>query len=189
MAEMMRNPHIMGKAQAEVRQVVKGKGTLEESDVQSLKYLKLVIKETLRLHPPFSLLPRACKEECEVNGYTIPLKARVMINVWALGRNPDFWDEPESFKPERFNSIVIDFLGNNFEYIPFGAGKRNCPGMNFGLANMELPLAKLLYYFNWKLPTGMEPKDIDMNEGIGLSLPRKNGLYLIPTSYDPSIDD
>ncbi|KAL2525456.1 Cytochrome [Abeliophyllum distichum] len=184
MAEMMRNPRIMAKAQAEVRQVVKRKGTLEESDVQSLKYLKLVIKETLRMHPPFSLLPRACREECEVNGYTIPLKARVMINVWALGRNPDYWDEPESFKPERFDGIAIDFLGNNFEYIPFGAGKRNCPGMNFGLANMELPLAKLLYYFNWKLPTGMEPKDIDMNEGIGLSLPRKNGLYLIPTSYD-----
>ncbi|CAA2986271.1 premnaspirodiene oxygenase-like [Olea europaea subsp. europaea] len=188
MAQMMRNPHVMAMAQAEVRQIARGKGTFEESDVQSLKYLKLVIKETLRLNPPFPLFPRACREECEVNGYTIPLKAKILINVWALGRDPDYWDEPESFKPERFESKSIDFLGNNFEFIPFGAGRRICPGMNFGLANVELPLALLLYHFNWKLPKGMNPDDLDMSEGEGISVPRKNNLYLIPTPYDPSID-
>ncbi|CAA3023058.1 premnaspirodiene oxygenase-like [Olea europaea subsp. europaea] len=187
-AELMRNQDVMTKTQAEIRQVVKEKGTVEESDVQPLKYLKLVIKETLRLHPPFPLLARACREECEVNGYTIPIKAKVMINIWALGRDPDYWDDPESFKPERFDSNSIDFLGNNFEFIPFGAGKRFCPGMNFALANIELPLAQLLYYFNWKLPSGMLPNDLDMKEGKGLSVPRKNDLYLIPTPYNSSID-
>ncbi|KAL2456625.1 Cytochrome [Abeliophyllum distichum] len=187
MAQMMRNPNVIAKAQAEVRQIAKGKGTFEESDVQSLKYLKLVIKETLRLHPPFPLLPRACRQECEVNGYTIPIKAKVMINIWALGRDSEYWDEPESFKPERFENSSLDFLGNNFEFIPFGGGRRICPGMNFGLANVELPLAQLLYHFNWNLPQGMKPNDLGMDEGQGISLPRKNNLYLIPTPYDPSI--
>ncbi|KAL2525454.1 Cytochrome [Abeliophyllum distichum] len=185
MAEMMRNPHVMAKAQAEIRQVVKEKGAVEESDVQTLKYLKLVIKETFRVHPPFSVLPRACREEFEIDGYTIPLKTKVMVNNWALGRDPEYWDEPESFKPERFENNSIDFLGNNFEYIPFGSGKRFCPGMNFGLANVELPLAQLLYHFNWKLPQGMNPNDIDMTEAEGLTISRKNDLYLIPTLCNP----
>ncbi|XP_022863231.1 premnaspirodiene oxygenase-like [Olea europaea var. sylvestris] len=188
MAEMMRNPHVMAKAQIEIRETAKGKKTIEESDVQSLKYLKLVIKETLRLHPPVPLLPRACREECEVNGYTIPIKTRVMINIWALGRDPDHWPEAESFKPERFEKNSVDFLGSNFEFLPFGAGRRSCPGMNFGLANVELPLAQLLYHFDWKLPKGMKHSEVDLLEGEGITVPRKNGLYLIPTPYNSSID-
>ncbi|KAL2525483.1 Cytochrome [Abeliophyllum distichum] len=188
MAEMMRNPHVMAKAQAEIREIAKGKETFEESDVQTLKYLKLVIKETFRLHPPIPLLPRACREECEVNGYSIPLKTKVMINIWALGRDPKYWPEAESFKPERFENNSVDFLGSNFEFLPFGAGRRFCPGMNFGLANIELPLAQLLYHFDWKLPKGMKPSEVDMSEGEGITVPRKNGLYLIPTPYNSSID-
>ncbi|CAA3031302.1 premnaspirodiene oxygenase-like [Olea europaea var. sylvestris] len=188
MAELMRNPDVMAKSQAEIRQVVKEKGTFEESDVQSLRYLKLVIKEALRMHPPFPLLARSCREECEVNGYIIPNKAKVMVNIWAMGRDPEYWDEPESFKPERFESNSIDFLGNNLEFIPFGAGKRFCPGMNFALANIELPLAQLLYHFNWKLPNKMHSNDLDMEEGKGLSVPRKNALYLIPSPYYSSTD-
>ncbi|KAK6158807.1 hypothetical protein DH2020_006121 [Rehmannia glutinosa] len=127
MAELMRNPHVMAKVQAEIREAFKGKTTVEETDVQTLKYLKLVIKETFRLHPPIPLLPRACRDECKANGYSIPLKSKVLINIWSMGRDPEYWTEPESFKPERFENSSVDFLGNNFEFIPFGAGRRICP--------------------------------------------------------------
>lgn len=186
MAELMRNPRVMAKVQAEVREAFKGKTTVEESDVQALKYLKLVIKETFRLHPPIPLLPRACRDECKVNGYTIPLKSKVMINIWAMGRDPAYWDQPDTFQPERFDNNSIDFLGNNFEYIPFGAGRRICPGMNFGLANVELPLAQLLYHFDWKMPKGMTPDDIDMTEAEGIAVSRRNALLLVPTIYSAS---
>ncbi|KAL3650897.1 hypothetical protein CASFOL_007300 [Castilleja foliolosa] len=183
MAELMRNPRVMAKAQAEIRGAFKGKSTtnIKESDVQALKYLKLVIKESLRLHPPIAVDWRACRDECKVEAYTIPLDSKVMVNIWSLGRDPEYWDEPESFKPERFENNPVDFLGNNFEYIPFGAGRRICPGMNFGLANVELPLAQLLYYFDWKMPKGMRPDDIDMTEAEGMAVSRKNGLFLVPT--------
>ncbi|KAK6158887.1 hypothetical protein DH2020_006201 [Rehmannia glutinosa] len=186
MAELIRNPSVMAKAQAEIREAFKGKNTIEENDVQALKYLKLVIKESFRLHPPIPLLPRACREECKANGYSIPLKSKVMINIWSMGRDPEYWAEPKSFRPERFENSSIDFLGNNFEFIPFGAGKRFCPGMNFGLANVELPLAQLLYHFDWKMPKGMSPDDVDMTEVEGIAAPRKNDLFLVPIIYDPS---
>jgi cytochrome P450 len=187
MAELMRNPRVMAKVQAEIRESFKGKTSIEESDVQALKYLKLVIKETFRLHPPIPLLPRACRDECVVDGYTIPLKSKVMINIWSMGRDPEYWPEPESFKPERFENSSVDFLGNHFEFIPFGAGRRICPGMTFGLANVELPLAQLLYHFDWKMPKGMRPDDIDMSEAEGIAVSRKNGLILVPTvNYEAS---
>ncbi|KAL8521897.1 hypothetical protein ACS0TY_012158 [Phlomoides rotata] len=186
MAELMRNPHVMAKVQSEIREALKGKTSVEESDVQGLKYIKLVIKETLRLHPAFPLVPRACREEFKVEGYTIPVKTKVMISVWAMGRDPKYWKDPESFQPERFDNISTDFMGNDYEYIPFGAGRRICPGLNFGLANVELPLAQLLYHFNWKLPKGMNPEDVDMSGREGITVSRKNPLLLIPTPYKPS---
>ncbi|WMV25971.1 hypothetical protein MTR67_019356 [Solanum verrucosum] len=186
MAEMLKNPSVFAKAQAEVREAFRDKVTLDENDVEELKYLKLVIKETMRLHAPVPLLvPRECREETEINGYTIPVKTKVMVNVWALGRDPKYWDDAESFKPERFEQCSIDFIGNNFEYLPFGGGRRICPGISFGLANVYLPLAQLLYHFDWKLPTGMEPKDLDLTESAGITAARKGDLYLIATPHQP----
>ncbi|KAK4490950.1 hypothetical protein RD792_001671 [Penstemon davidsonii] len=182
MAELMRNPRVMAKLQAEVREAFKGKTKLiEESDVQTLKYLRLVIKETLRLHPPFPLLPRACRDECKVDGYTIPPKSKVMINICSLGRDPEYWDQPDNFQPERFENSSIDLFGNNMELIPFGAGRRMCPGINFGLANVGLSLAQLVFFFDWKMPEGMTSDDIDMTEAVGMAVPRKTGLILVPT--------
>uniref|UniRef100_M1CJW8 Cytochrome P450 n=2 Tax=Solanum tuberosum TaxID=4113 RepID=M1CJW8_SOLTU len=187
MVEMMRNPSVLFKAQAEVRNAFRGKETFDEIDVEELKYLKLVIKESFRLHPPIPLLmPRECREEVDINGYTIPLKTKVMVNAWAIGRDPKYWNDAECFKPERFEQISIDFIGNNFEFLPFGSGRRMCPGISFGLANVFFPLAKLLYHFDWKLPTGINPSDhLDLTESVGAACARKNNLYLIATPHQP----
>ncbi|XP_061339808.1 cytochrome P450 71D8-like [Gastrolobium bilobum] len=190
MSEMMRNTRVRERAQAEIRQTLRGKETIHETDIGELSYLKAVIRETLRLHPPLPLLlPRESREACRIGGYELPTKTKVMVNAWALGRDPEYWYDPESFKPERFNDNCIDFKGTNFEYIPFGAGRRICPGISFGLANVEFALAKLLYHFNWELPQGMKPEDLDMDEGFGAVVGRKNNLCLIPTPYNPSILD
>ncbi|KAL5575856.1 hypothetical protein UlMin_017555 [Ulmus minor] len=189
MAEMMKNPRIMEKAQAEIRKAFEGKMSIHERDIQELTYLKLVIKETLRLHPPAPLLaPRECRESCEIDGYKIPIKTKVIVNAWAIGRDPEYWNEAESFIPERFENSSIDYKGNNFEYIPFGAGRRICPGISFGMANIELPLSQLLFHFDWKLPGGLTPENLDMEEKFGGTVGRKNELFLIARPFSPSTD-
>ncbi|XVE80514.1 hypothetical protein DITRI_Ditri14bG0146200 [Diplodiscus trichospermus] len=163
MFELLRNPKLMKEAQAEVRQVFNGKGEVEEAGIQELKFLKLIVKETLRLYPAGPLLiPRECAEDCEIGGYEIPAKSKVIVNSWASGRDPNHWKEAENFNPQRFIEKPSDFRGTNFEYIPFGAGRRICPGISFALPNIELPLVKLLYHFDWKLPSEMKFEDLDM---------------------------
>ncbi|KAH1121209.1 hypothetical protein J1N35_004369, partial [Gossypium stocksii] len=170
MPEMMKNPRILEKAQAEVRQAYDRTGDVNESDLHELKYLKLVIKETLRLHPPLPLLiPRENSERCEINGYEIPAMNKVIVNAWAIGRDSNYWSEAEIFNPERFIDSSVDYKGANFEFIPFGGGRRMCPGMSYGMAVVELSLAKLLYHFHWKLPNGMKNEDLDMTEAFGAS--------------------
>ncbi|CBI39057.3 unnamed protein product, partial [Vitis vinifera] len=184
MAEMMKNPEVMKKAQAEVRRVFDGKGNVDEAGIDELKFLKAVISETLRLHPPFPLLlPRECREKCKINGYEVPVKTRVVINAWAIGRYPDCWSEAERFYPERFLDSSIDYKGADFGFIPFGSGRRICPGILFGIPVIELPLAQLLFHFDWKLPNGMRPEDLDMTEVHGLAVRKKHNLHLIPIPY------
>ncbi|OMO59092.1 Cytochrome P450 [Corchorus capsularis] len=188
MAEMLKNPRVMEKAQAEVRQVFDRTGDVNESNSHELKYLNLVIKETLRLHPPAPLLvPRENVERCEIKGYEIPAKSKVLFNAWAIGRDPNYWNEAERFDPERFLDSSIDYRGLNFEYIPFGGGRRICPGISFGMAVVELGLANLLYHFDWKLPNGMKHEDLDMTEAFSASAKRKTDLCLVPIPYGAPI--
>ncbi|EHA8588635.1 Premnaspirodiene oxygenase [Cocos nucifera] len=184
MAELMRNPEVMKKAQAEVRELLGGKTKVTEREIGETNYLKLVIKEALRLHPPAPLLvPRESRERVEVLGYEIPEKVRVLVNAWALGRDPQIWDDAEAFKPERFDGSTIDFKGTNFEFLPFGAGRRICPGISFALASVELALGCFLYYFDWELPDGMKPSDLDMVESFGVTTRRKSELCLRAIPY------
>ncbi|KAJ8755018.1 hypothetical protein K2173_015530 [Erythroxylum novogranatense] len=186
LSEVLRNPEIITKAQAEVRQVFSKKGKVEESGLGELKYLKMVIKETLRLHPPAPLLlPRESSEKCTISGYDIPSKTKVIVNAWAIARDPNYWTEAETFMPERFLDSSVDYKGSNFEFIPFGAGRRICPGMSLGLINVELPLASLLYHFDWKSPDDTSLENLDMTEDFGATVGRKNDLRLVPVSYIP----
>lgn len=181
MSAMVKNSNVMEQAQAEVRRVFDKKGYVDETELYQLIYLKSVIKETLRLYPVAPLLvPRESRERCQINGYEIPAKTRVAVNAWAIGRDPRYWVEAESFKPERFVNSPIDFKGTDFEFIPFGSGRRMCPGIAFALPNIELPLASLLYHFDWKLPNGMKNEELDMTESFGITAGRKHDLCLIP---------
>ncbi|XP_027368610.1 premnaspirodiene oxygenase-like [Abrus precatorius] len=184
-SEMVKNPRVMIKAQEEVREAFGSKGYTNETTLQELKFLRAVIKETLRLHPPFPLLlPRECLETCEVEGYTIPAGTRVIVNAWAIGRDPNYWDEAEKFYPERFMDCAIDYKGLNMEFIPFGGGRRMCPGILFAISSIELCLAQLLYYYNWELPNGTM-ENLEMTEASGSSSRRKKDLILVPISYNP----
>ncbi|KAL6844263.1 hypothetical protein ACP4OV_025936 [Aristida adscensionis] len=186
MTELLRFPAVMAKAQAEVRDAFKGKNKIIEQDLEGLTYLKLVIKETLRLHPPGPvLIPRVCRETCQIMGYDIPKGTVIFINVWSIGRDPKYWDKPLGFKPERFENNNLDYKGTNFEYLPFGAGRRVCPGINLGLDNIELALASFLYHFDWKLPHGIESKDVDVSEASGMAASKKTSLILHPITRIP----
>lgn len=190
MAELMRNPETMRKAQGEIRRAAAGGRTkLEEEDVADLNYLKLVIKETLRLHPPVPLIPRECTESCQVRGYTIPRGTKILVNLLALGTDPKHWEEPDEFRPERFDGSPIDFKGFDFCYLPFGGGRRICPGIAFGMATVELTLAHLLDRFDWELAGGKKADtELDMSEAFSATLSRKSELNLVATVRAPSTD-
>ncbi|XVE50808.1 hypothetical protein DITRI_Ditri01bG0193000 [Diplodiscus trichospermus] len=184
MSELLKNPELMKKAQDEVREVFGENGKVNEEMIHELKFLRSIVKETLRLHPPAPLLvPRECSENCVINGYDILAKTKVLINAWAIQRDPCYWKEAEEFHPDRFLNSSVDFRGTNFEYVPFGAGRRICPGISFGLPSVELTFANLLYHFDWKLVNGIKYEDLDMTESFGITTRRKNDLFLLSIPY------
>ncbi|KAK3145480.1 hypothetical protein QOZ80_3BG0253350 [Eleusine coracana subsp. coracana] len=185
MAELMRKPWLLNKVQQEIRSVVgNNKERVHPDDMTKLKYLKNVVKETLRLHPAAPLLlPRETLRHVEICGYDVPEKTRLFVNAWAIGRDPASWDQPDEFDPGRFEDKDVDFNGTHFELVPFGAGRRMCPGMAMGVASTEFTLANLLYCFNWELPEGVKSEDISMEEAGGLTVHKKVPLVLVPTRY------
>eukprot|EP01018_Ginkgo_biloba_P010776 Gb_08446 [translate_table: standard] len=182
MSEMLLNPSLMKKVQDELESIVGLNRMVEESDLPQLEYLKAVVKESLRLHQPGPLLiPHEAREDCIVGGYNIPRKARIIVNAFALGTDPNSWEDPEMFKPERFIGSRIDVKGQNFEVIPFGSGRRGCPGQQLATTVVEYALASLLHCFDWRLPNGMKAEDLSMKEKFGLSISRAVHLVEVPT--------
>ncbi|MBA0749894.1 hypothetical protein Gogos_003770 [Gossypium gossypioides] len=174
----------MKKVQEEVRNVVGNKLRVDAEDVSKMKYLKCVLKETLRLHPAGSLLlPRQTSSSVKLGGYDIPSDTTVLINAWAIQRDPKWWENPEDFIPERFEDSSIDFKGQDFQFIPFGFGRRRCPGIPFAVAAIECVMANLLYWFDWKLPAGEIAENLDMTELFGLTVTKKTPLHVLPLSH------
>ncbi|KAM1295921.1 hypothetical protein ACFX13_016084 [Malus domestica] len=183
LAELLRHPEVMKRLQKELQSVVGMDRMVEESDLPKLDYLSMVVKESFRLHPVGPLLiPHQSMEDVIVDGYHIPKKSRVFINIWTIGRDPNVWsDNVEEFYPERFMNSNVDLQGHDFQLIPFGSGRRGCPAMQLGLTTVRLALGNLVNCFNWELPTGMLPKDLDMTEKFGLSLSKAKHLLAMPT--------
>lgn len=180
MAELARNPGMMKKLQEEVRGIAKVGCAVREEELSKMSYLKAVIKETLRLHPPAPLLiPHQSIEHCRLMGYEISEQTTVIVNAWAIARDPKIWEEAEKFRPERFIGSSVDYRGNDFEFIPFSAGRRMCPGIQFATAIIELAFANLVNMFDWELPVGMRCADMDMTESPGLTSRRRQTLHLI----------
>ncbi|RCV43151.1 hypothetical protein SETIT_9G272200v2 [Setaria italica] len=188
--ELMRNPDTMVKAQKEVRQAFDHKCPYgHESLMGELHYTRMVIKETLRLHPPLPLLlPCLCRETCDIGGFKVNKGTRVIVNAWAMARSSEYWDNAEEFKSERFKNSIADYTGTQFEYLPFGSGRRLCPGIGFALSTLELIVARLLYYFNWSLPHGMQPEELDMDTTVGATARRTNPLHLVASPYKVPIE-
>ncbi|XP_023768148.1 cytochrome P450 Tp4149 [Lactuca sativa] len=182
LSELIRNPRVMKKLQQEVTKVAQGRSMLFEEDFEKMEYLKAVIKESYRLHPPAPfLLPRESVEDVKMMGYDIPAGTRVFVNVWAIGRDPTVWENFEEFKPERFMDSSVDFRGHHFELIPFGAGRRGCPAIHFSVTILELVLTNLIYKFDFRLPDGEKIEDMDMSERNGLTVHKKAPLLVVPT--------
>ncbi|KAK2992724.1 hypothetical protein RJ640_025227 [Escallonia rubra] len=185
MAELIKNPRVMKKVQAEIRSCIGKKPKVDESELDKLKYFKLVVKETLRLHPPASLLiPHETIRHFKLNGYDILPKTRVIVNAWAIGRDPEMWENPNEFYPERFEGKSVDYKGQNFEFLPFGSGRRMCPGINMGLMSVEFTVANLLHCFDWELPAGMKSEELNMDEEFGLNIRKRVPLYLVPIKHN-----
>ncbi|XP_057781299.1 6,7,8-trihydroxycoumarin synthase-like [Salvia miltiorrhiza] len=184
MTALIKAPKVMKKLQNEIRSLVGEKGKVDEDDLPKLPYLKAVINETFRMYPPGPLLvPRESMETSILDGYEIAPKTRVYVNAYAVGRDPEYWKNPDEFIPERFLNSNIDFKGQDFGLIPFGSGRRMCPGMNMGHLSMELMVANLLYCFDWELPKGIHVEDVDTNPTHGPVVHKKNALLLVPKIY------
>ncbi|PHT28551.1 Flavonoid 3',5'-hydroxylase [Capsicum baccatum] len=185
--EMMKNPTILKKAQQEMDQIIGKNRRLVECDIPNLPYLRAICKETFRKHPSTPLnLPRVSSEPCKVDGYYIPKNTRLSVNIWAIGRDPDVWENPLEFDPKRFLSGKngkIDPRGNDFELIPFGTGRRICAGTRMGIVMVEYILGTLVHSFDWKLPNDV--MEINMDESFGLALQKAVPLEVMVTPRLP----
>ncbi|EYU25652.1 hypothetical protein ABFS82_11G110600 [Erythranthe guttata] len=192
MAELLKNPNKMEKLQHEVRRVAGYNDEITEDDLEKLHYLKAVIKESIRLHSPAPLLVRESTQDTKVTGYDVPAGTMVVVNTWSIGRDPMLWENPEDFNPERFLDNNMDFKGVHFEFIPFGAGRRGCPGMDYVTVLSELAIARLVHKFNFDLPDQARKNDLDVSETAGaiahLQFPLLVGvtesLYFLEESWD-----
>ncbi|KAL2508084.1 Cytochrome [Forsythia ovata] len=179
---LVNNREVMKRAQEEIDIKVGKERWVDESDIKNLVYLQAIVKETLRLFPPGPLsVPHEAMEDCHVGGYFIPKGTRLLVNVWKLHRDPRVWSEPDEFIPERFltSHAEVDYLGQHFEFTPFGSGRRACPGITFAMQVTHLTLARLLQGFDFTTPLNMP---VDMTEGQSITLPKAKPLQLLVTA-------
>ncbi|KZV20219.1 hypothetical protein F511_01076 [Dorcoceras hygrometricum] len=175
---LLNNLHAFKKAQDELDEHVGKCRQVKESDLENLVYIKAIIKETLRLQPPIPVIPREAIEDCTVSGYFIPARTRLFVNLWKIHRDPRVWSNPTEFQPERFleSHKEIDVLGQHFELLPFGGGRRVCPAISFSLQGTQLALASFLHGFDVSIASG---ESIDMTGSFGTTNPKATPLEVV----------
>ncbi|XP_042040738.1 cytochrome P450 736A117-like [Salvia splendens] len=186
MTELIRHPTVMKKLQDEIRGTMKGKHHVTDDDLQEMPYMKAVIKELIRLHPPLPIFSRVARDHVNLMGYEVAPSTLVLINAWAIGQDPAYWEEPEKFMPERFLDSSIDFKGHDFHLIPFGSGRRICPGYGFATAAIGHMVANLMLRFDWALPNGAQGEDLDVTERPGFAIGKDSALIVVAT-INPNI--
>jgi flavonoid 3'-monooxygenase len=183
-AELIKNPKLLKRVQDEIDSVVGRDRPVTEDDLSEMKFLNAVIKETFRLHPTAAYLhPRQGSADCKVGGYDIPSNAHIYINIWHIGRDEGSWENPLEFNPERFldPKRPFPFSGTDHAFMPFGSGRRQCPGINLGLLLIPITLATFFHVFDFSLPHGKKPSDRDLEELPGMALPMKTPLEVFVT--------
>ncbi|KAJ0235233.1 hypothetical protein HA466_0268270 [Hirschfeldia incana] len=179
LADLIKHPQVMKKAQEEVQRIVGTKSKITNNEIDQMQYLKCVIKETMRLHPAGTVPRETSSKWIKVGGYDIPPKTKLLVNLFAVQRDPKIWENPEDFVPERFLDKNIELMGSK-GYAPFGFGRRNCPGMAYGNALLEEIMANLLYRYDWKMPDGSKPEELNMEEIVQFVVAKKYPLKLVP---------
>ncbi|KAF8023164.1 hypothetical protein BT93_F0612 [Corymbia citriodora subsp. variegata] len=182
MSLLLNHPDVMKKAQAELDNIVGRNRLVDEADIHKLPYLQNIVNEVLRLFPPAPLLvPHESAKDCIVGGFDVPRGTMILVNAWAIQRDPKVWDHPTSFKPERYEGLEGDHA---YRLLPFGMGRRSCPGA--GLANrvVSLALAALIQCFKWEL-VGEEL--VDLSEGMGITMPKREPLEAMCKARDCKI--
>ncbi|KAL0373117.1 UNVERIFIED_CONTAM: cytochrome [Sesamum calycinum] len=184
MAELLHNPPILSKARQELSNKIPPRELIQEQEIPHLPYIDAVIKETMRLHPATPLLlPHYTEQEAEIHGYIIPKHTQVFVNVWSILRDPAYWDDPTRFKPDRFLNSGIDVRGNDCKFIPFGAGRRICPGSDLAMRMASLIVSNLVHGFDWELPGGLKAEDMDMTDGVGMAPQKHEPLVIVPPNH------
>lgn len=187
MAELINHPKIYKKLREEINSVVSSSRLVKESDVPNLPYLQAVVKESLRLRTPVPIIQRECTEDCKINGFDIKAKDKILINAYAILRDPETWHNPDEFKPERFlvnaNTNSMESRGQDYGYLPFGGGRRVCIGSTHAYMLLHSTIGALVQCFDWKVKDG---KKIDITVGSGFSGAMAPPLFCYPiTRFDP----
>ncbi|KAM5587613.1 licodione synthase-like [Rosa sericea] len=192
LAELINHPTVLEKAREEIDSVVGNGRIVEESDCPNLPYIQAIIKETFRLHPPVPMVARISVEDCKVGKYVIPKNTMLFVNNWAIGRDPKNWEKPLDFWPERFLEHIggaqtsgMDVRGQHFQYLPFGTGRRICPGINLTMKMVPSLVAAMIQCFDWKvIPSKKMNNDdvVEMDEKPGLTTPRAHDLVCSPVA-------
>lgn len=171
MSNLLNHPNVLKKAKAELDSQIGQERLIDEPDIAKLPYLQNIMSETLRLYPAAPLLvPHRTSDECTIGGYNVPRDTIVLINAWAIHRDPRLWDDPTSFKPERFDNIEVK---DGHKFMPFGMGRRACPGASMAHRMVNLALGSLIQCFEWER---VGDEKVDMTEGKGVTMPKVEPL-------------